>query len=80
MKTQKDKALETKALEGETCPRCDYQLVPVFAIERGVRRPIALTCPEPYCDHMQMITRKEARRIERETRGSEGSELRRAAQ
>ena len=37
------------------CPRCDYPLVPVHAVEGTKRRVIALTCPEPYCDHMQMI-------------------------
>ena len=43
------------------CPRCAYALVPVHAIEGGQRSIIALTCPEPYCDHMQMVTRSEAR-------------------
>ncbi|HED64010.1 MAG TPA: hypothetical protein ENJ09_00485 [Planctomycetes bacterium] len=37
------------------CPRCDYPLIPVHAVEGTKRRIIALTCPEPYCDHMQMI-------------------------
>ncbi len=37
------------------CPRCDYPLVPVHAREAHRRRIIALTCPEPYCDHMQMV-------------------------
>ena len=46
------------------CPRCEYTLVPVHAIERGRRRIIAQTCPEPYCDHMQMVTRSEARSVE----------------
>lgn len=39
------------------CPRCSYSLVPVHAIEGTKRRIIALTCPEPYCDHMQMVPR-----------------------
>jgi hypothetical protein len=37
------------------CPRCDYPLVPVHAVEGSKRRVIALSCPEPYCDHMQML-------------------------
>ncbi len=45
------------------CPRCDYSLVPVHAVESGKRRVVALTCPEPYCDHMQMVTKSEARFI-----------------
>ena len=40
------------------CPRCDYALIPVFAVERFRRRVIALTCPEPYCDHMQLLPRE----------------------
>ena len=47
------------------CPRCDFPLVPVHAQERGRRRVIALTCPEPYCDHMQMLTPEVARELER---------------
>lgn len=43
------------------CPRCDHALVPVHALEGSRRSIIALTCPEPYCDHMQMVTRAEAR-------------------
>lgn len=56
------------------CPRCHYPLIPVHAVERGKRRVVALTCPEPYCDHMQMVTKKEAKRID----AAEAS-LRRAA-
>lgn len=47
------------------CPRCEYPLVPVFAIEGRHRRVIALTCPEPYCDHMQMLPREQAVEYER---------------
>ena len=47
------------------CPRCEYPLVPVHAIEGSKRRIIALTCPEPYCDHMEMIPRAKARDIAR---------------
>ena len=47
------------------CPRCDFPLVPVHAQERGRRRIIALTCPEPYCDHMQMLPPEAAREIAR---------------
>lgn len=39
------------------CPRCEYPLVPVYAVEGTKRNVIALTCPEPYCDHMQMVPR-----------------------
>ncbi len=42
------------------CPRCDYPLVPVHAVEGSKRRVIALTCPEPYCDHMQMVPRSKS--------------------
>lgn len=45
------------------CPRCGYDLVPVHAVEGRKRRVVALTCPEPYCDHMQMVTREEAKRL-----------------
>jgi hypothetical protein len=48
------------------CPRCDFPLVPVHAQERGRRRIIALTCPEPYCDHMQMLPPQAAREVERQ--------------
>ena len=47
------------------CPRCDYPLVPVHAVEGSKRRVIALTCPEPYCDHMQLVPRAKADGIER---------------
>ena len=46
------------------CPRCDFALIPVHAIEGRARRVIALTCPEPYCDHMQLVTRAEARKLD----------------
>ena len=46
------------------CPRCEFPLIPVHALERGRRRFIALTCPEPYCDHMQMLPPREARELE----------------
>lgn len=51
--------------EDHLCPRCEFQLVPVYAAERGRRRIIALTCPEPYCDHMQMVAKSDARRVAR---------------
>jgi len=50
------------------CPRCEYPLVPVHAIEGTRRRVIALTCPEPYCDHMQMVPLERAREIEKRAR------------
>lgn len=40
------------------CPRCDHLLVPVHAVEGSIRRVIALTCPEPYCDHVQCLPRE----------------------
>ena len=46
------------------CPRCEYPLVPVHAVEGTRRRVIALTCPEPYCDHMQMIPMEQGRQLE----------------
>ena len=53
------------------CPRCDFPLVPVHAQERGRRRIIALTCPEPYCDHMQMLPPAAAREFVRDQKGSQ---------
>lgn len=44
-----------KTHEKHACPRCNYPLVPVHAVEGAKRRVIALSCPEPYCDHMQML-------------------------
>jgi hypothetical protein len=41
----------------QSCPRCGYPLVPVHAVEGRRRQVIAFTCPEPYCDHMQMVPR-----------------------
>ena len=48
---------EMKTNNNYVCPRCDYPLVPVHAVEGSKRRIIALTCPEPYCDHMQIVPR-----------------------
>ena len=42
-----------RAKEDYRCPRCGYRLVSVHAMEGSKRRVIALSCPEPYCDHMQ---------------------------
>ncbi len=55
------------------CPRCDYPLVPVHAVEGSKRRVIALSCPEPYCDHMQMLPRGKVAEFEK------SQSLRRAA-
>ena len=44
-----------KTDQKQACPHCDYPLVPVHAVEGAKRRVIALSCPEPYCDHMQML-------------------------
>lgn len=59
-----------KANSPYVCPRCDYPLIPVFAVEGMRRRVVALTCPEPYCDHMQMLPRDQAQGYERELRGA----------
>ena len=58
---------KAKDMQAKTflCPRCDFPLIPVHAQERGRRRIIALTCPEPYCDHMQMLPTAAAREIAR---------------
>ena len=46
---------EMKTPTKHACPRCNYPLIPVHAVEGTKRRVIALGCPEPYCDHMQML-------------------------
>lgn len=46
------------------CPRCDHLLVPVHAVEGTRRHVIALTCPEPYCDHVQVLSREAAAEFE----------------
>jgi hypothetical protein len=46
------------------CPRCDHLLVPVHTVEGNHRRVIALTCPEPYCDHVQCLPRRVAEHFE----------------
>ena len=61
------------------CPRCSYPLVPVHAIEGSKRRVIALTCPEPYCDHMQMVPRDHSSGFSASSRSTEGSDPQRAA-
>ena len=53
------------------CPRCDYPLIPVHAMDGPKRKVIALSCPEPYCDHMQMVTKKEGRELISLMRSSE---------
>ena len=58
----------------QACPRCDYPLVPVHAVEGAKRRVIALSCPEPYCDHMQMLPSDVAAEIAR----SDSADLRAA--
>ena len=62
-------------LHNYVCPRCDHLLVPVHAVEGARRRVIALTCPEPYCDHVQCLPRDLAAEIEEQ---EEPSFLRRA--
>ena len=57
-----------KKEDSHVCPRCDYPLIPVFAVEGMRRRVVALTCPEPYCDHMQMLPRDQAIEYERSSR------------
>lgn len=53
-----------KPKQDYVCPRCEYPLVPVYAVERSRRHVIALTCPEPYCDHMQMVPRRNEEEVE----------------
>ena len=69
-------AEEWKAMTAKksyACPRCEYALIPVHAVEGSKRRVIALTCPEPYCDHMQMIPRGKAGEVEdSESNGESG--------
>ena len=48
------------------CPRCDHLLVPVHAVEGTRRKVIALTCPEPYCDHVQCLPREFLEEFEEE--------------
>jgi hypothetical protein len=48
------------------CPRCDHLLVPVHSVEGSHRRIVALTCPEPYCDHVQCLPRGIAEVLEEE--------------
>ena len=55
--------MKTQDRPRAVCPRCEYELVPVHAVEGRRRRVVALSCPEPYCDHMQMVTRREARKF-----------------
>lgn len=52
------------------CPRCDHLLVPVHAVEGAKRRVVALTCPEPYCDHVQCLPRELAAEFEEEERSA----------
>jgi len=35
------------------CPRCGCGLVPVHHLQEGRRTVVALTCPEPYCGHLE---------------------------
>ncbi len=53
----------TKTASKAICPRCAYDLIPVHSVEGRKRRIVALTCPEPYCDHMQLVTKHEARSL-----------------
>lgn len=61
------------------CPRCDYPLVPVHAREGARRRVIALSCPEPYCDHMQLVPRRHAAQVEDDYSSQGSSDVRTAA-
>ncbi len=47
------------------CPRDDYPLVPVYSVEGRKRRIIALSCPEPYCDHTQLVPKNRSEELER---------------
>ncbi len=64
MSGQKMKKLEIEATgQQTTCPHHGYGLVPLHTVENGARRVVGLTCPEPYCEHVQMLTREEAARF-----------------
>ncbi len=60
----KSVAMKTK---NYVCPRCDYPLVPVHAVEGSKRKVIALSCPEPYCDHMQIVPAGRTPHLEAQT-------------
>ena len=45
-----------KKREVHVCPRCHYPLLPVHSVRGSKRSIIALTCPEPYCDHIEFAT------------------------
>lgn len=47
----------------EACPHHGHDLVPLHTVENGARRVVGLTCPEPYCEHVRMLTRDEADRF-----------------
>jgi hypothetical protein len=51
------------SLERATCPHHGHDLVPLHTLEGGARRVVGLTCPEPYCEHVRMLTRDEADRF-----------------
>jgi hypothetical protein len=68
-----------KTVKNYVCPRCDYPLIPVHAREGSRRQVIALTCPEPYCDHMQLVPRRNAQRVEEELGEADAGPLRRTA-
>ena len=63
MRPKDGSAMKTKL--NYVCPRCDHLLVPIHSIEGTKRRVIALTCPEPYCDHVQRLPRERAQEFER---------------
>ena len=54
------KNLEEYDVTESICPRCEHRLVPVHTVEGRRRRVIALSCPEPYCDHVQYLPPEEA--------------------
>ncbi|MHC4263826.1 MAG: hypothetical protein ACYSWX_14985 [Planctomycetota bacterium] len=51
----------TPTAQRTVCPNHGHDLVPLHTVEGGARRVVGLTCPEPYCEHVQMLTREEAR-------------------
>ncbi|MEX1025272.1 MAG: hypothetical protein WD226_09360 [Planctomycetota bacterium] len=53
-----------KTHQNYICPRCEYPLVPVHGRGDKQRHILALTCPEPYCDHIQVVTKGEAARLQ----------------
>ena len=60
-----------KSNQNPICPRCNYPLVPVHARGDKERQVVALTCPEPYCDHIEVVTKGQAAHFQKTRENSE---------